>query len=75
LRDEGKTLLVVHHDLTTVGQIFDWVLFLNMCLVGCGSIETHFTPELIQKTYGKETVLFDEAAKLSQEKSRGFVTS
>jgi len=31
--------------------------------------------EVIQKTYGKETVLFDEAAKLSQEKSRGFVTT
>jgi len=75
LRDEGKTILVVHHDLATVGQIFDWTLLLNMCLVGCGSVESVFTPEMIQKTYGKETILFDEAAKLSQEKSRGFVTT
>lgn len=75
LRDAGKTLLVVHHDLASVGQIFDWVVLLNMCLVGAGSVESVFTPEMIQKTYGKQTVLFDEAAKLSQEKSRGFATS
>ncbi|MCH9626915.1 MAG: Manganese transport system ATP-binding protein MntB [Chlamydiales bacterium] len=75
LRDEGKTLLVVHHDLTTVGQIFDWVVLLNICLVGCGSVESVFTPEMIQKTYGKETLLLDEATKLSQHKSKGFVTS
>lgn len=73
LRDAGKTLLVVHHDLSSVNQIFDWAIWLNIRLVGCGSIESTFTPEMIQKTYGKETVLFDEAAKLSQEKTRGFV--
>ncbi len=75
LRAEGKTLLVVHHDLATVEQIFDWAILLNMCLVGAGSVESTFTPDLIQKTYGKPTVLFDEAAKLSQEKARGFATS
>lgn len=73
LRDNGKTLLVVHHDLSSVEQIFDWVLLLNISLVGCGNVKTTFTPEMIQKTYGKETLLFDEVAKLSQEKSRGFV--
>ena len=71
----GKTVVVVHHDLASVEQIFDWVVLLNMCLVGCGSVESTFKPALIQKTYGKETVLFDEAAKLSQEKQRGFVTT
>lgn len=75
LRDAGKTLLVVHHDLTSVEKIFDWCVLLNKCLVGCGPVASTFTPELIDKTYGKQTVLFDEAAKLSQEKSRGFVTS
>ena len=74
LRDEGKTLLVVHHDLASVEQIFDWVVLLNMCLVGCGTVKSVFTPEMIRKTYGKETVLLDEAAKLSQEKSQGFLT-
>lgn len=75
LRDDGKTLLVVHHDLTSVSQTFDWVILLNKCLVGCGSVQSIFTPEMIHKTYGKETMLFDEAAMLSQEKSSGFVTT
>jgi manganese/zinc/iron transport system ATP- binding protein len=72
LRDKGKTLLVVHHDLATVNQIFDWVLLLNMRLVGVGSVEDIFRAEMIQKTYGKETSLFNEAAKLSQEKRQGY---
>lgn len=72
LRDSGKTLFVVHHDLTTVSQIFDWVILLNMRLVGCGSVADLFIPEMIQKTYGNQTVLFDEAVKLSNEKAKGY---
>ena len=33
LRDQGKTVVVVHHDLQTVPEYFDWVLLLNMRLV------------------------------------------
>lgn len=72
LRDQGKTLLVVHHDLETVSQIFDWVLLLNIRLVGAGSLKDLFTNEMIKKTYGKETSFFDEAAKLSLEKREGY---
>ena len=75
LRDQGKTLFVVHHDLKTISEIFDWVILLNMHLVGCGAIQEVFTSEMIQKTYGKESLLLDEAARLSQEKIGGFVTS
>lgn len=75
LRDEGKTIFVVHHDLASVPEIFDWVILLNMHLVGCGAVQEFFTPEMIQKTYGKESLLFDEAARLSQEKISGFATS
>ncbi|MFZ0565378.1 MAG: metal ABC transporter ATP-binding protein [Chlamydiales bacterium] len=71
LRDQGKTLLVVHHDLEAVAQQFDWAILLNMRLVESGPVSEVFTTEAIQKTYGKETVLLDEAAKLSQEKKGG----
>ena len=30
LRDQGKTVLVVHHDLRTVPKYFDYVVLLNM---------------------------------------------
>ncbi|MEZ5314946.1 MAG: ABC transporter ATP-binding protein [Chlamydiales bacterium] len=75
LRDHGKTLLVVHHDLNSVSQIFDWVVLLNVSLVGVGSVASVFHPDMIQKTYGRETLFFDEATKISQEKSHGFATS
>ena len=75
LRDKGKTLFVVHHDLESVRELFDWVILLNMRLVGCGAIQEVFTPEMIQKAYGKESLLLDEAARLSQEKVGGFAIS
>jgi manganese/zinc/iron transport system ATP- binding protein len=75
LKEEGKTIFVVHHDLGSVAEIFDWVILLNMRLVGYGTVEEVFTSEMIKRTYGKESLLLDEAARLSQEKIGGFATS
>lgn len=75
LRDQGKTLFVVHHDLASIPEIFDWAILINIRLVGCGTLSEVFTPEMIQKTYGKETLLFDEAARLSHEKIGGFAAT
>ncbi len=52
LRDAGKTVLVVHHDLATVGEYFDDVILMNRKIIAHGPIEQYFTPELLQKTYG-----------------------
>jgi manganese/zinc/iron transport system ATP- binding protein len=72
LRNSGKTLVVVHHDLANVAEIFDWMILVNMRLVGCGPMQEVFTPEMIKKAYGTESILLGEAARLSQEKKRGF---
>jgi manganese/zinc/iron transport system ATP- binding protein len=71
LRDQGKTLFVVHHDLSTVERVFDWAILLNMGLIGCGTIQEVFIPEMIQKTFGRESALLDEVARLSKEKIDG----
>ena len=52
LKENGKTLLVVHHDLQTVKDYFDRVLLLNVRLIAEGSIEEVFTDENLRKTYG-----------------------
>ena len=52
LRTQGKTIFVVHHDLASVREYFDWVLFLNTTTVACGPIETTFIPQHIATTYG-----------------------
>jgi ABC-type Mn2+/Zn2+ transport system ATPase subunit len=51
LRGQGKLLLISHHDLATVPEIFDQVLFLNGELIASGPVAEAFTDENIQKTY------------------------
>ena len=63
LRDEGKTVFVVHHDIQTVRDYFDHVILLNMRLVASGSTDATFTNENLQKTYGGRLTILDEAAE------------
>lgn len=52
LRSAGKTLVVVHHDLQTVPEYFDWVTFLNVKKIATGPIKEVFNDENLTKTYG-----------------------
>ncbi|MDF3128077.1 ABC transporter ATP-binding protein [Kiritimatiellaeota bacterium B1221] len=52
LKDQGKTCLVVHHDLATVNEYFDWVILLNMRVVKAGPTDEVFTAEYLKSTYG-----------------------
>jgi len=61
LKKDGRTSLVVHHDLATVTQYFDWVIMLNMRVVAAGPTEEVFTAENLQKTYGGKLTLLAEA--------------
>lgn len=71
LKVQGKTLLVVHHDLTTVDSYFDWVIMLNTCLIANGPVSEVFNTDSIMRTYGRSSTLLDEAAKLTQNKTSG----
>jgi manganese/zinc/iron transport system ATP- binding protein len=62
LRDAGKTVLAVHHDLQTVPQYFDYVMLLNMRVVAHGPTERVFSRENLMKTYGGRLTLLEEAA-------------
>ncbi|MFN0065236.1 MAG: metal ABC transporter ATP-binding protein [Chlamydiales bacterium] len=54
LREEGKTIFVVHHDLQSVEQTFDWVILLNKGLVASGPKGSAFTHTMIERAYGRE---------------------
>ncbi|MBS4164432.1 Manganese transport system ATP-binding protein MntB [Candidatus Protochlamydia amoebophila] len=71
LRLKGKTVFVVHHDLSTVESYFNWVIMLNVRLITCGPVEDVFIPQNLHATYGKSYALFDEALKLSLQKQTG----
>lgn len=63
LKERGKTLLVVHHDLSTVEDYFDAVMLLNMNLIAYGPTKEMFTPELLQKTYGGRLSVMAQVAE------------
>jgi len=52
LRAEGRTVVVVHHDLQTVPEYFDWALLLNVRRIGSGPVAEVFTEENLRLTYG-----------------------
>ena len=54
LRKAGKTILIVHHDLSKVVAYFDQVLLLNKEVIAFGSTESTFIKENMQKTYGSQ---------------------
>jgi manganese/zinc/iron transport system ATP- binding protein len=67
LRERGKTMLVVHHDLPTARQYFDMLILLNMRLVAFGPTEQVFTQELLQTTYGGRLTILSDVAHAVEE--------
>ena len=52
LRKANKTVIVVHHDLQTVPEYFDWVTFLNVKKIATGPVKDIFNDDNLTKTYG-----------------------
>lgn len=49
---EGKTSVVIHHDLTTLESYFDHLVWLNKSIIASGPLDQVLTPENYQNTYG-----------------------
>lgn len=63
LQSEGKTIIVVHHDLHTVPEYFDYLVLLNMRVVAAGPMETTFHQENLQKTYGGKLTILEQVSE------------
>ena len=63
LRETGKTVFVVHHDLRTVPMYFDHVIMLNVRLIACGPTTETFTEENLRKTYGGRLAILEKAGE------------
>ncbi len=72
LQEEGKTVVVVHHDLSTVARLFEWVLLLNQRLVAAGPVEEVLTAERVREAYGGRSVL-DEVVQRALLERRSIV--
>lgn len=56
LRLQGNTIIVVHHDLQTLMEYFDWVMLMNMSAVAYGPVKDVLKPEFMCQAYGNRTI-------------------
>jgi manganese/zinc/iron transport system ATP- binding protein len=60
LRAQGKTVVCVHHDLESAPEYFDWLILLNVRLIGAGPFAETFTAENLGRAYGGRLHLLGE---------------
>lgn len=71
LRDEGRTIVAVHHDLATAAQAFDWCVLLNMRVLAAGRTPETLTPEKVARTYGGRLTILSEAGEALRSAAQG----
>ena len=57
----NETVIVVHHDLQTVSEYFDWVTLLNVRKIASGPVEQAFTEENLRAAYGGRVAFLSTA--------------
>lgn len=65
LRERGKTVVVVHHDLQTVPEYFDHVMLLNVRRIASGPVDEVFTEDHLRATYGGRVAFVRAVAGMS----------
>lgn len=71
LKEKGKTILIVFHDLGNAERYFDWLLLLNRRLIACGPVSETYNRECLARAFGKTQPLFEEATALSAKTLAG----
>lgn len=56
-KEEGKTILMVHHDLSKVPSYFDSVVLVKHGIIASGPVETTFIPKYLDFVYGGSVYL------------------
>jgi manganese/zinc/iron transport system ATP- binding protein len=70
MKQQRRTAVVIHHDLQTVPEYFDYVILLNMRVVAHGPVGEVFTQENLQKTYGGRLTLLEEVTEAMRRRER-----
>ena len=65
---EGKTIVVVHHDIHSAMSYFEWIIMLNLHLVASGPNQEVVSEELLRKTYGGKLNLLTKVTDLIRKK-------
>jgi manganese/zinc/iron transport system ATP- binding protein len=70
VRDEGRLVVVVHHDLRTAAEWFDRVALVDMRLVAAGPTAEVLTPDNLRRTYAGRIELLEELGQAVAERGR-----
>jgi manganese/zinc/iron transport system ATP- binding protein len=73
LKKLGKTIFIVHHDLSTIQEYFDWLILLKQRLVACGNTEVVLTKENLKAAYGLQATYFEEILTRAVKQKQGLV--
>lgn len=68
MKEAGKTVVIVHHDLQTARDFFDWMVLLNTRLVGVGPIDEVFTADYLREAYGGQLTILAKVGDLLKER-------
>ena len=68
MKSREKTIIVVHHDLDTVEELFDHVVILNKHLIAAGPTNSTFNNNNLQEAYGGKLQLLSKVGELLQKK-------
>ena len=68
MASQGKTILVVHHDLQTAFKYFDWMVMLNTRLIASGPAKDLLDEAIIQETYGGKLPILSALGNLLKER-------
>jgi manganese/zinc/iron transport system ATP- binding protein len=69
MRDQGRTVVVVHHDLQSVAEYFEWLVMVNTRLVAAGTTADVFTAEKLQQTYGGSLSILSQVGELIRQQA------
>ncbi|MFT4599877.1 MAG: manganese/zinc/iron transport system ATP- binding protein [Arenicella sp.] len=64
MKADGKTVLIIHHDLQTVSEYFDYLVLLNTRLIAKGSLQEVLTKENLSNAYGGQLTLLSKVVEL-----------
>ena len=71
LKNEGKTILVVHHDLNTVFDYFDEALLLKVSPIAYGPVRSVMTEKHLKRAFDRANILLHEVQALAQKGKAG----
>ena len=71
LRAQGRTVIVVHHDLQTVREYFDWITLLNVRRIASGPVNSVFNEENLRLAYGGRVDFLDGKSKRDPDRDDG----